>query len=391
MNIVHVCLTNFYIDGMNYQENIFVKKHLEMGFQVTVIASTNGLTHENKPTTYNKGEFTGQFGERIIRVEPKRKRNKFYGLFPWRFECIHPSIYHLLLQIRPDIIFVHGAQTKNVNDVIKYKKHFKTSKIFADNHSDWINNNFKSEPIKARIRAFFAGRYARRLSKVVEKFWGTTPSRCLFLTSVYHVNKNKVALLNTGVDEETMTEDSKVVAFNDLALLIPNIKSKELVITGGKFDKNKNLNELLKAVEEVNQRIPNIHLIVFGGGDEDILKPVKDSKVATYVGWKNDKEIVGLLMNSKIAVFPGLHSVLWDEAVGIGIPCIFSKIVGFDHVDIGGNCYFAEQSDHKTLAKLLGDALIDDNYQSLLKAANSDKRKNFEYGAIARKAIGLPY
>src|SRR5574344_1068174 len=98
MNIVHVCLTNFYIDGMNYQENIFVKKHLEMGFQVTVLASTNGLTHENTPTTYNKGEFTGQVGERISRVEPKRKRNKFYGLFPWRFECIHPSICHLLLQ-----------------------------------------------------------------------------------------------------------------------------------------------------------------------------------------------------------------------------------------------------------------------------------------------------
>ena len=50
-SIVHVCLANFFIDGYGYQENILPKFHKRLGYEVSVLASTETYL-DNKELTY---------------------------------------------------------------------------------------------------------------------------------------------------------------------------------------------------------------------------------------------------------------------------------------------------------------------------------------------------
>ena len=89
-----------------------------------------------------------------------------------------------------------------------------------------------------------------------------------------------------------------------------------------------------------------------------------------------------------LIVFPGLHSVMWEQAVALGVPCIFRQMVGFDHVDIGGNAIFLTDVSADRLKRTIKN-LVDDKsiYNEMLKAAQSNKRKKFMYSQIAEDAI----
>ena len=40
MKVLHICLSCFYIDGFNYQENMLPRMHAEQGNEVAILAST---------------------------------------------------------------------------------------------------------------------------------------------------------------------------------------------------------------------------------------------------------------------------------------------------------------------------------------------------------------
>ena len=70
MKIAHVCLSNFYIDRVGYQENELVRQHVEDGHDVVVIASTetyaaDGTLTYVAPSTYCGGEGAQVESERI--------------------------------------------------------------------------------------------------------------------------------------------------------------------------------------------------------------------------------------------------------------------------------------------------------------------------------------
>ena len=163
-----------------------------------------------------------------------------------------------------------------------------------------------------------------------------------------------------------------------------------MVVTGGKINSNRpETIELMKAI--VDCKFEKIKLLVFGVVDSaykaqfDAL--CADKKI-TYIGWLSPEQTYECIAASDLVVFPGLHSVMWEQAVAQGVPCIFRKIVGFDHVDIGGNAYFCEDVSEDGLTKALDDIFGSKMlYTGMKEAACKSDRKKFYYSQIARKCI----
>ncbi|MFK1961527.1 hypothetical protein ACIXEH_11290 [Bacteroides fragilis] len=78
---------------------------------------------------------------------------------------------------------------------------------------------------------------------------------------------------------------------------------------------------------------------------------MEDNEKIHYVGWLSSEKTIEYFFASDLAVFPGTHSVLWEQAVGIGIPSIFKYWDGMTHVDLGGNCLFLFENSSEEISK----------------------------------------
>ena len=383
--ILHVCLACFYYDKMSYQENMLVKKHIEFGHKVSVVSFCNDMV-DGKMIVRKPGLYYGQFGEPIYRLETKKSKGiNRLNVFS-RLSNYHIGLNDILNKIKPNIIFVHGPQTKNVYEIIKYKKNHPQVIVFADNHADEINSKRGNKHLHYLLKNLVYGKYARDLSKIVKTFWGTTPARCDFLIKKYHVKKEIVGFLPTGVDETKLTSQGKQ---NGRFLLNNyNVSDQDFVIvSGGKFDEYKNIIPLVDSYEKLKKEKHNVVLVFFGTLDKKYYDYIQNKKII-YLGWLDGVSIINVLMNSDLSVFIGGHSTMWEESVAIGLPGIFMRYTGFEHINFNKNVIFIEHNETNTIYSVLNSLLINkDKYLELKNNASSDKRKQFFYSEIAKKAI----
>lgn len=130
MKILHLCLSNFYIDGYGYQENILPILNQEQGHTVKIIASTityiNGQLGYTKPSQYNT-----ETGIPIVRLPYV----KWVPSFIAKKIGIYSNVYKEIVEFSPDIIFYHGTGGYGLKWVAKYKKKYPKIKLYADNHA----------------------------------------------------------------------------------------------------------------------------------------------------------------------------------------------------------------------------------------------------------------
>lgn len=192
-----------------------------------------------------------------------------------------------------------------------------------------------------------------------------------------------------GVDDEIVEELEK--SNNAFKLKQKHkISDKDFVIiTGGKIDSNKI--ETFKLMEAVNKiQVSNVKLLVFGSVIPEYKEKFKSllSDKVNYVGWIKSTDIYEYLDLADLVVFPGLHSVLWEQAVGLGKPCVFKYIEGFTHVDTGGNCLFLYDNSTEEILELLKSIIFDDSkYRTLMLNAKSEGKEKFSYRKIAKRSI----
>ena len=135
----------------------------------------------------------------------------------------------------------------------------------------------------------------------------------------------------------------------------------------------------------------NVKLLVFGTVISDLKTDFDNlcsSSKIVYLGWQHPDDIYKFLTISNLAAFPGKHSVLWEQSVGVGIPCIFRRIDGFTHIDIGGNCrFFTGLSEQKIKEDLLQIVENKKLYDDLKANAQKEQKNDFLYSVISKKSI----
>lgn len=386
MKIVHLCLCGPYNDNWGYQENIIPKYNRKDGHEVTVITST--LVNSTKNHGYERTsakEYYLEDGIKVIRLP----FIKFFIKNLIERLRIYKNLYQTLKNENPDLIFVHEVSFWNVDSVIKYKMSKKNVKIYADNHADYENSarNLISKYLIHRI--IWKSRY-KKFMPHCEKIFGVTPNRCEFLSEMYSVSKDKIDLLVMGADTEKINFDNKEKIKEEIRSSLSITKDDFVIITGGKIDEKKNIHNLIMAVNEIANS--NIKLIVFGtaiGNIKEIIESLSSTKYVNYIGWINSDKAYDYFLASDLAFFPGTHSVLWEQAVGTGIPCVFKKWKGMDHVDVGGNCEFINDGTVEEIKSIILN-IFNNQYKYNQMRNNTIKRgiNYFSYEKISRRAIG---
>ena len=384
MRILHCCLAAFYIDNYGYQENILPKIHKQQGHEVEILASTETYLNNSKlgyiqPKTYFS------FDEIKITRIPYVKYLPHFIVKKLR---IYNNISFVLHDFSPDIIFLHDCQFMSILEIINYKKKNPKVKIFIDSHTDFINSgkNWLSKNILHKIIYKWC---AKKIEPFAEKFFGTLPVRVEFLNDVYGISESKLDLLVLGLDDSEIDFSKKIEIRQKIRNELGISQNEFVIISGGKLDKRKNIHILMKKVSELDL---NIRLIIFGTPNEEMkeeIEKLSKSKNIIYLGWLSPAIVNDYFFASDLAFFPGTHSVLWEQAVGLGTPCVFKKWKGIQHVDLGGNCLFIENgtSDEikESILKIYSDKLL---YSSLKESATDKGIKEFAYSQIAKKAIG---
>lgn len=382
MKILHICLATNYTEGYGYQENLLPYFHMKDGHDVVIFASD---TMFDKNFQFTKRQAVEYVNAQNIKVKILEKAP--YSKL-WFLKRDFKGLYDCIEKVSPDIIFVHGPQFVSLKDIKEYKKRHSEVKVFIDNHADYYNTRVKK--LRKKIAHwFFYGHTTRTMAKDVEMFWGVTPWRCDFLHRMYGIPNEKIGLLVMGGDDEK-------IDFGNLENIKKSIRHKYniadndfLIITGGKIDRPKNIHLLVDAVKAIGRH--NVKLLVFGQPtkdfEEEFLSQIRDVECIRYIGWIDSDSVYDYFLASDLCVFPGTHSVLWEQACACGLPGIYKSWEGMHHVNVNGSASFLQNDTVDEITEKLTNLFNDSvKYEAMKKAAQKGKDV-FSYREIAKRAI----
>lgn len=344
-------------------------------------------------------------------------------------------------------------------------------RLYVDSHSDYSNSgrNFLSKHI---LHGMLWRSKVQKLVPYTEKFYGVLPARVDFLLDRYHTPKEKTELLVMGMDDELARAAARPEVIKETRDKLGIKEDDFLIVTGGKIDHAKRQTLLLMdAVREINH--PKLKLVVFGSVAEDMKEEFLDKCDSTtllkdgqlpklkrksretgktvydqnqvqtsgqinYIGWLNADDTYPYFAAADLVIFPGRHSVMWEQVAGQGIPMIVKYWEGTTHVDLGGNVkflkedsvdeikmsisililtsiknqdnshslYFSQESnvqeankgldgtqcDEKTQGNQARQGLqtaceVTEEYKKMKQIAMEDRKKKFSYKEIARRCI----
>lgn len=386
MKIIHVCLAGLFMDGWGYQDNLIAKYHVSFGYDVTVITNQWIYDEEGNYVKTDKETEVDRYGVKIVRIPIKGDKPYTYKLKRYI------GLYENIKKIEPNVIFLHSSQIMDVKDIIRYKKENPKVKIYVDNHCDYSNSatNWLSKHI---LHGIIWKKKAWQLNPYIEKFYGVLPARVDFMTERYGLPEDRVELLVMGMDDDKAEEADKPEVQAEIRQRFGYTEDDFVVITGGKIDHAKRQTLLLiEAVKNIKN--PHLKLLVFGSVVEDMKKPLSelcdsDDRI-NYIGWVQSDDTYPYFAASDLAIFPGRHSVMWEQVAGQGIPMVVKYWDGTTHVDVGGNVKFLYQDSVEEIQSVLEKLMTKgEEYKDMQKNAGEKGRKVFSYRQISRRAIGL--
>ncbi len=384
MKILHLCLASFYIDHYSYQENLLPLYHKKMGLDVEIIASLITFDADGKGCLLeNSGSYINENQIPVTRLDYKKTK------FSQRLRR-YEGTYEAIFRANPDIIFIHGCQFLDIKQVVKYVKQRPEVKIYVDNHADF-SNSARSFLSKNVLHKIVWKNCARIIEPYTDKFYGVLPARVDFLKDIYKLPGDKTDLLVMGAADEKVKE-AKNEGIRRALRDKYKIKATDfLLMTGGKIDQAKKQTlTLMKAVKEIDSS--EVKLIVFGWVVEELKSEIDhlaDGKKVQYIGWIDAADSYRYFEAADLVVFPGRHSVFWEQVVALGKPMVVKYWEGTTHIDIGGNVKFLYNDSLDELRSLLYEIINNKPvFEKMKLDAAKKKSTDFLYSVIAKKSIG---
>jgi len=383
MKILHICLSGPYTENWTYQENILPKYQSISGNDVYIIATT--YRHLQNGDIVDVGEIKKDIDYNIHLQRMKYKKN----IFSEKINMFRKySILTKIEEIKPDFIMMHGIGNISCLQLKKYKKFNKKCKIIADNHIYVEMHDLKKNLFIKKIRDIYITILNKIMKNTYDKIYCISPACYSTAKKYWHIDKSKLDLLPLGFDDEMLDSVIQNVDKSEIREKNNIDVDKIIIITGGKIDYSKNIHILAKSILHSKQ---NVVLIIFGNFvnpevQEEIMKYV-DSKKIIYVGFLQPFDIYKYLYSSDIAFFPGTQSVLWQQSIACGLPCVFKYWKGIEYLDLGGNCVFIHNIDENTINESLSFIANSKNITKMSEIAKIEGKKAFSYRIEAEKIL----
>lgn len=385
MRILHIHFAT-YTEGWSYQENLLPRYQKKLGHDVWMLTGNKSFDTSGKVIRVEPVRYDTTDGVHVIRIETA-ERGKVCTAFAW-----YP-IFDTVRQIEPDYIFFHGMTGLSILQAIRYKKSKKQSCCLAlDNHCDEYNDGHARQTVKGRVVSEFLRGVTKAVIKDVDMVFGVTDGRTEYAKRNYNIPKEKCRTLLMGVDPECVRLDKRMQYRTEYVRRFNLDPKKKWIVTGGKLDKNKCTIELCQAIKNIKKNF-EVEFLIFGSIGENVraeMDVAQREGTVTYIGFLDVQQIHEVFVMCDLGVFPGGHSVLWEQAVGCGLPCIFQYRKGMTHVDIGGNCTFFQNEDVQELEGKIKNVLEDNDRFLEMKKVSLDKgMKKFSYQEIARASMEI--
>lgn len=388
MRILHVCLANFYIDSFGYQENILTSLHRRMGHEVLIVASTETYLDQTRLGYVNPGQYINEEGIEVRRLPyaarvPRILRTKIRA---------YEGLERTLEEFRPDLIFVHDVQFFDFLIIRRYVRRHPIP-VFADSHTDFVNSarGFISRHL---LHGIYYRWILSQVDPIVQRYFPTLPSRADFLHEVYGLDRAKMELLPFGADDTRTAGLDRVAVRAAVRAELGIPEAARVFVTGGKLDARKNIHCAIDRFSKLKRGgdLENAHLVVFGKATSQVEKALSEIEIHQDVhmlGWMPPRDIFRLFWAADLALFPGTHSVLWEEAIGHGLGAVFHHWPGMDHLDVGGNARIIPDARPGTLDTVFRDLLANDaeEIRRLGAAAMLAGPAAFAFSAIAARSI----
>lgn len=313
MKILHLMLSNFYIDKANYQENALTRQNKKDGHEVKIIASLEVFSNNNKLGLISPKSYINEDGIPVQRIPYTNFLSKFIS----KKIRSYPNLYDLIAEFDPQIIFFHGAAAYALITVAKYKKNNPHVKFYVDSHEDFNNSsrNFLSKHVLHKI--FYKTTLQKSLPFIDKIFYITYEARA-YLKEIYNISDEYLHFLPLGgfIPEQATRLSIRREIRNSFGLTDQHI----LLIHSGKLDAKKRTVEIVKAFNEVKD--DKLRLLIIGSMDDDIffqIKPIiqADGRIK-YLGWLNSDVLQEYLCASDLYVQLGSQSVTMQNALCCG-------------------------------------------------------------------------
>lgn len=385
MKLLYLKMTNGYCDTFTYQENVLPGKYVKLGYDVylfTSVRSTdeNGNRIDREPHTY-----TNESGVKIT-ILPF---SKHFGKLSRKYD-IYDNLCGEIEKIKPDVIFTHSLQFLSIVSVAKYVKKHPDVKWYVDNHGD-----YKIQPVDNIKRKIYHKVIMKLMIKYclpyVKKFYGVSPSRSTYIHEVYGVPMSKIETIKQGGDEETADKFERTVEREKLCSSLNIPKDNLIIISGaGVMDEKKNVHNLLEAVYNMS----SVSLVLFGSFSkkgEELAEKWLESPNIHFVGRLHGEEMYRYFASADLAVFPGQHSVLWDQSIATGIPVVLRWWQGMDYFNINGNCRYLQHGTAQEIREILVDLIENDKekLRDMQTSALGEAKNQFSYIEIAKQTLEL--
>lgn len=380
MRILHLCLCGPVTDGWTYQDNLLSKYHRKAGHEVTLIASQWIWGDDGKLAFFDKTDYVNEDGVKIIRLPIKK------GTVHSKFKR-YIGLYDALEKNAPEVLFIHGCQFLDMPVVVKFLKKHSEVAVYLDNHADFSNSatNWLSKNLLHKI---LWRSCAQKINPYVKRCYGVLPARVDFLANVYGLPKEKIELLVMGADDESVKAAAAPEVRQRIRQQYGLNDDDFVIITGGKIDAFKTQTLLLmEAVQKIED--PKVRLVVFGSVAPELKEKVAvlaDGTKVQYIGWVQAKDSYDYFAAADLVVFPGRHSVFWEQVAAQGIPLLVKRWDGTMHTNVCGNTEFLEKDSAEEIYQKLTELLKPQRYAQLRTAAG-EASGGFLYSKIAEKSI----
>lgn len=311
MKILHCCLSCFYIDNYNYQENMLVREHVRAGHGVLVLASTENYDAQGQLSYTAPGHYSGSDGAEVLRL-PYRSLGPHALMKKIR---AYPGVYKQLCAARPDVIMFHGSCAWELLTVLRYKKNNPSVKLYVDSHEDF-NNSARSFISKNILHRLFYRSIFKRSIPHVEKVLCISTETMDFIGGFYGCPRDKIEYFPLGgkIFDDVAHEENRKNAREKYG--IP--KGMLVFLQSGKFDKKKKLADALEAFQKL-PRVENIQYLIAGVLQDDVKAEIdalmaKDDRIR-FLGWKNADELMQLLCAADVYVQPGSQSATLQNSI----------------------------------------------------------------------------
>ena len=382
MKILHIAPSAPYNDYWGYQDNLLPKYHKKLGHDVTII-TTNTMHKDGKIVETECTDYVLTDGVRVIRLSKRKYPSRVLTNVNARLV----GIQKYLKEINPDFIFFHGLVSTTIYDVMKYKKRVNPDCVVVqDNHLDYNIGRGSTSRNDKIIRAFY--RHVNHKSiPTVTRVYGVTPWRKTYAEDYFKIPADKTDVLIMGADDEKIDFEHRYEIRTRIREQYQVSEKDFLIVTGGKIDKKKGIDLLMEAVGK-NE---SVKLLVFGQVNEELKdrfdRLLKDNPNIVYIGWIDSDKVYDYFFAADIVMFPGQHSVLWEQACAAKVPCVFERWVGMDHVNNGGNSDFFDEVSVDGITKKIAELQFTPKYNQMKTVAEREKTDIYLYSKIAEKSL----